>query len=89
MMPNIKYLRWLWESGRKGQLSVDNIISLVIIIFVFAVCYPVIDSAINTLQNQAGTSVDLISAAYLPIMAIMVIGAIMFYSRPYYEQPRQ
>jgi len=70
-----------------GQLSIDNIISITIILFVFAVTYPVMDQAINLLQGQAGTTVDIISAGYLPIMAVTIILAILFYARPYYQQP--
>lgn len=69
--------------GSKGQGGVvEGIISLVIIIFVFAVSYPIIETAVNTLQNSAGTTVDLVSAGYLPIMAVIVILSIVYYLRP-------
>lgn len=67
----------------KGQASVINgMVALIIIIFTFAVSYPILDTAINTLQAEAGTTVDLISAGYLPIMAIVLFIAIVNYLRP-------
>lgn len=67
----------------KGQASVINgMIALIVIIFTFAVSYPILDEAINTLQASAGTTVDIISAGYLPIMAIVLFMAIVSYLRP-------
>lgn len=69
--------------NNKGFTSmIEGMVALVIIIFTFAVTYPVLDTAINTLQNSAGTTVDLISAAYLPIMAIVLFIAIVSFLRP-------
>jgi len=69
--------------NQKGMASmIEGMVGLVVIIFTFAVVYPVLDAAINTLQNTAGTSVDLISSAYLPIMAIVLFIAIVKLLRP-------
>lgn len=64
------------------EQMIEGMVALVVIIFCFAACYPVIDAAINTLQNSAGTSVDLISSAYLPIMAVIIIIAIVRFLKP-------
>ena len=67
----------------KGQAGIiEGLVALVIIIFTFAVTYPVLNTAVNTLQTQAGATVDLISSAYLPIMAIVIFIAIVKYLRP-------
>ena len=69
--------------NNKGVTSmIEGMVGLVIIIFTFAVTYPVLDEAINTLQNSAGTTVDLISSAFLPIMAIVLFIAIVKMLQP-------
>lgn len=61
---------------------IDGIVNIAIMLTVFAVTYPLLDEMVNTLQNSAGTTVDLISAMYLPIAAIVIILAIKNYLSP-------
>ena len=70
----------------KGQGMIDGIVNIAIMITVFAVTYPLLDTMVNTLQNSAGSTVDLISAMYLPIAAIVIILAIKNYLSP--RQPQ-
>lgn len=62
--------------------TIEGMVALIIAIFTFAVSYPVLDQAINTLQASAGTTVDIISAGYLPIMAIILFVAIVRFLQP-------
>ena len=74
--------------NEKGQGNVmEGMVKLIIIITVFAVTYPVMDSMINALQATAGTSVDLISAAYLPIMGVSIILCIAYFLNPARRTP--
>ena len=66
----------------KGQGMIDGIVNIAIMLTVFAVTYPLLDSMVNTLQNSAGATVDLISAMYLPVAAIVIILAIKNYLSP-------
>jgi len=66
----------------KGQGMIDGIVNIAIMLTVFAVTYPLLDEMVNTLQNSAGATVDLISAMYLPIAAIVIILAIKNYLSP-------
>ena len=71
---------------------IDGIINIVILLMVFAVTYPLLNDAVNTLQAQAGTTVDLISAMYLPVMAVVIILSIKAYlspGRPQYPEYAQ
>ena len=70
--------------GNKGQQGgmIDGIIQIAIMLTVFAVTYPLLDEMVNTLQNSVGTTVDTISAMYLPIAAIVIILAIKDYLTP-------
>ena len=73
----------------KGQGMIDGIVNIAIMITMFAVTYPLLDTMVNTLQNSAGATVDLISAMYLPVAAIVIILAIKNYlspQRPSYSQ---
>jgi len=72
--------------GTRGQGMIDGIVNIAIMITVFAVTYPLLDEMINMLQNNAGTTVDMISAMYLPVMAIVLILAIKNYLTPGREQ---
>lgn len=60
----------------KGMMNVEGLVSLLVIITAFAVTYPLLDEMVTLLQANAGTTVDLISSAFIPIMAIMIIAAI-------------
>ena len=67
---------------------IEGMVAIVIIILTFAITYPIIDDAVNTLQNTAGsTTINMISSLYLPIMALMLIIAVLKYLRP--ERPSQ
>ena len=68
--------------GNKGQGMIDGMVNIAIMLTVFAVTYPLMAEMINTLQNSAGATVDLISAMYLPIAAIVIILAIKNYLSP-------
>ena len=68
--------------GNKGQGMIDGMVNIAIMLTVFAVTYPLMAEMVNTLQNQAGSTVDLISAMYLPIAAIVIILAIKNYLSP-------
>ena len=68
--------------GNKGQGMIDGMVNIAIMLTVFAVTYPLMAQMVNTLQNQAGSTVDLISAMYLPIAAIVIILAIKNYLSP-------
>ena len=70
----------------KGQGMIDGIVNIAIMLTVFAVTYPLLETMVNTLQNSAGSTVDLISAMYLPIAAIVIILAIKNYLSP--RQPQ-
>jgi len=78
-MKNINLVR-MGQRGITG--TIEGMISLIVIIFVFAVSYPIIDDAINTLQASAGPTVDLISAGYLPVMAVVLFISIVTLLRP-------
>ena len=67
---------------KKGQGMIDGIVQIAIMLTVFAVTYPLLDSMVNTLQNSAGTTVQLISSMYLPVAAIVIILAITNYLSP-------
>ena len=70
----------------KGQGMIDGIVNIAIMLTVFAVTYPLLETMVNTLQNSAGATVDLISAMYLPVAAIVIILAIKNYLSP--RQPQ-
>ena len=72
--------------GMKGQGMIDGMVNIAIMLTVFAVTYPLMEEMVNTLQNSAGATVDLISAMYLPIAAIVIILAIKNYLSP--NQPQ-
>ena len=61
---------------------IEGIVAVAIIIFTFAVALPIIEEAIGLLQNAGNPTIDLISAGYLPIMAIVLFLAITHYLRP-------
>lgn len=68
---------------RKGQTAViEGLVVVVVIIFTFAAVIPILNDAITLLQNQASPTVDLISAAYLPIMAIIIFLSIIYFLQP-------
>lgn len=71
--------------GNKGQGMIDGMVNIAIMLTVFAVTYPLMEEMVSLLQNQAGSTVDLISAMYLPIAAIVIILAIKNYLSP--KQP--
>lgn len=72
-------LKDIVQFGTRGQGMIEGIINIIIVITVFAVCYPVLDEMVNLLQNSAGDTVDTISAMYLPVMAVVIILAIVTY----------
>ena len=74
---NIEYLKQLLRTGTRGQGLIEGIINIAIVITVFAVCYPLLDEMVNLLQANAGDTVDMISAMYLPIMAVVIILSIV------------
>ena len=74
--------------NQKGQTAMmDGMVKLIFILFVFASVYGVLDTAVNLLQDQAGTTVDLISAGYLPLMAVAVFLAISYFLNPRRREP--
>jgi len=74
--------------AKKGQLSVGNIIGILIAIVVFSLTLPMMSNFINDAQATAGATTDTILAAIIPLMAVGLIWMVFTYSRPTYQQPR-
>lgn len=74
--------------SQRGQLSVGNIIAILIAIVVFSLTLPIMTNFIESAQNTASATTSTILAAIIPIMAIGLIWMVFTYSRPAYQRPR-
>ena len=70
---------------RKGQLSVNNIFSFIVLLVIMAVCSPMVATVLNVAVGY-GDLTDTVIALILPLMWVAVIGA-LFLSR--YNQGQQ
>lgn len=74
--------------GRKGQLTVDNLVALLVMIMIigimFPVLYPFIDQAANATNDTVTQTLIYILPAGIVLGAFLVI---FRYTRPYYSNP--
>lgn len=69
-----------------GQLSVGNIIGLLIAIVVFAVVLPTMTNFINMAKSSTDATTDTILSAIVPLMAVGLVWMVFTYSRPTYQR---
>jgi len=73
----------------KGQLSVSNLLSMVVIVATFAVALPILNTFINLGIYHGDSTVDAILLVVPALMAIGIIMAIFRYEQPYYGGGQQ
>ena len=70
--------------GTKGQMSITNLLSLVVIVATFAILLPILNTFIYLGMNSGDDTVDAILLIIPTLMAIGIIMAIFRYEQPYY-----
>jgi hypothetical protein len=67
----------------KGQLSIDNVVSWIILILVSAIVTPIARGFINTAISDTNNTLEILALnGILPVYWILLIGVIVMYSRP-------
>jgi hypothetical protein len=67
----------------KGQLSIDNVISWIILILVSVVMTPIARGFINNAISDTNNTLEILALnGILPVYWILLIGVIVMYSRP-------
>jgi len=75
---------WNKKSKMKGQMSVTNILSMVVIVATFAILLPVMNTFITLGVNMNDATVSTILYIIPTLMAIGIVMAIFRYEQPYY-----
>lgn len=69
--------------NKKGQLSIDNSLSWVILVVISVAITPIARGMINSTIASTNNSMEiLLLNALLPVYWIVVIGVIVMYARP-------